>query len=56
MTLTAGVFKAVDGVGQKSDTAQETSSLLLVDLLVVPHTNSDRVGLSNVSERETGTE
>lgn len=51
--LTACVFKAVDGVGQKADTAQETSSLLLVNLLVIPHTDGDGVRFSNVSkERE----
>lgn len=47
-TLTAGVFEAVDGVGEKAYTAQEASPLLLVNLLVVPHTDGDGVRLPNV--------
>lgn len=43
LTLTARVFKAVDSVGQKADTAQEASPLLLVNLLVVPHADCDGV-------------
>lgn len=43
LTLTACVFKAVDGVGQKADTAQEPSPLLLVNLLVIPNADSDGV-------------
>lgn len=49
-TLTAGVFEAVDGVGEKAYTAQEASPLLLVNLLVVPHTDGDGVRLANISE------
>ena len=47
-TLTAGVFEAVDGVGEKAYTAQEAGPLLLVNLLVVPHTDGDGVRLPNV--------
>lgn len=43
LTLTACVFKAVDSVGQKADTAQEPSPLLLVNLLVIPHADGDRI-------------
>lgn len=50
LTLTACVFKAVDSVGQKADTAQEPSPLLLVNLLVIPHADGDRIGLPDVSE------
>lgn len=50
--LTAGVFESVDGVGQEAHTAQKTRALLLVDLLVVPHTDGDRVSLADVSDRE----
>lgn len=42
-TLTACVFKAIDGVGQKADTAQEPGPLLLMNLLVIPHTDSDGI-------------
>lgn len=49
-TLTACVFKAVDRVGQKADTAQEPSPLLLVNLLVIPHTDGDRIRFSDVPE------
>lgn len=47
--LTACVFEAVDGVGQETYTAQKASSLLFVDFLMVPHTNSDGVQLADVS-------
>lgn len=43
LALTACVFKAVDSIGQKADTAQEASSLLLMDLLVIPHADGDGV-------------
>lgn len=39
--LTASVFESVDGVGQETDTAEETCALLFVDLLVVPYTDGD---------------
>lgn len=52
LTLTARVFKAVDSVGQKADTAQEPSPLLLVDFLVIPHADGDRVRFPDVSEGE----
>lgn len=48
--LTACVFESVDGVGQETDTAQKTRSLLFVDLLVVPDTDGDGICLSNVSD------
>lgn len=50
VALTASVFKAVDGVGQEADTPQESSSLLLVDLLVIPHADCDGIRLPDVSE------
>lgn len=50
LTLTARVFKAVDGVGQKADTAQEPSPLLLVNLLVIPHADGDGIRFPDVSE------
>lgn len=43
LTLTACVFKAVDSVGQKADTAQEPGPLLLVNLFVIPHADGDRI-------------
>lgn len=55
-TLTARVFKAVDSVGQEADAAQEASPLLLVNLLVVPHADCDRVGFPDVSEEGGGGE
>lgn len=48
MQLTASVLQTADGVGQQPHTAQEASALLLVDLLVVPHTDGDGVGLPDV--------
>lgn len=48
MVLTASVFQSADGVGEQSHTAQEAGPLLLVDLLVVPHTDGDGVGFPNV--------
>lgn len=50
--LTACVFKAVYSVGQKANTTQESSSLFFMNLLVIPHANSDRVGFSNVSKEK----
>lgn len=50
-TLTAGVYESVDGVGQEADTAQKTSALLFVNLLVVPYTDGDGVCFSNISGR-----
>lgn len=49
-SLTAGVFESADGVGQESHATQETSALLLVDLLMVPYTDSDRVRFPDVSK------
>lgn len=49
LALTACVFKAVDSIGQKADTAQKASSLLLMDLLVIPHADGDGIRFSNVS-------
>lgn len=48
--LTARVFKAVDGVRKKADTAQEPSPLLFMNLLVIPHADSDWIGFPDVSE------
>ena len=48
LRLTAGVFELLYSVGHDADTAQEASALLLVNLLVVPHTDRDRVLLANV--------
>ncbi len=50
MILTARVFQPLDGVGQDFDTAKETGSLLLVYLLVVPHTDGDGVLVANITE------
>lgn len=52
VALTASVFKAVDGVGQEADTPQESSSLLFVDLLVIPHADCDGIRLPDVSEEK----
>lgn len=52
VALTASVFKAVDGVGQEADTPKESSSLLLVDLLVIPHADCDGIRLPDVSEEK----
>lgn len=49
-TLTAGVYESVDGVGQEADTAQKSSTLLFVNLLVVPYTDGDGVRFSNISD------
>lgn len=38
---TASVFQPVDGVGQEANTAQETCTLLFVDLLMVPYADGD---------------
>lgn len=48
-TLTAGVYESVDGVGQEADAAQKTSTLLFVNLLVVPNADGDGVCFSNIS-------
>ena len=45
---TASVFEAVDGVGQEAHTAQEPGPLLLMDLLVVPHTDGDGVRFTDI--------
>lgn len=50
-TLTACVFKAVDRIWEEANTAEEPSSLLLVNLLVIPNTDSDWVRFPNVSEK-----
>lgn len=50
--LTASIFKAVYGVGQEADTPKESSSLLLVDFLVIPHADCDGIRLSDVSEEK----
>ena len=39
--LTASVFESVDCVGQEADTAEETCTLLFVDLLVIPYADGD---------------
>lgn len=52
VALTASVFKAVDSVGQEADTPKETSSLLLVNFLVIPYAYSDGIGLTDVSEKK----
>lgn len=52
LPLTARVFKAVDGVGQEADAAQEAGPLLLVNLLVIPHADCDRVRFPDVSEEQ----
>lgn len=52
VALTASVFKAVDGIGQEADTPQESSSLLFVDLLVIPHADCDGIRLPDVSEEK----
>lgn len=49
--LTAGIFQSADGIGEQPHAAQEASPLLLVDLLVVPHTDGYRVGFPNVPVR-----
>lgn len=49
--LTTSVFKAVDGVWEKPDTAQETSSLLFMNFLVIPHADRYWIRLPNVSEK-----
>lgn len=48
MVLTASVLQSADGVGQQPRTAQEASSLLLVNLLVVPHADGYRIRLPNI--------
>lgn len=52
MSLTARVFKAVDSVGQEADAAQEASPLFLVNLLMVPHADRNRIRFPDVSERK----
>lgn len=55
LQLTASVLETADGVGQQPYAAKEASALLLVDLLVVPHTDGDGIGLPNVPvSGETG--
>lgn len=49
-TLTACVFKAVDRIWEEANTAEESSPLLLVNLLVIPNTDSDRVRFPYISE------
>lgn len=49
--LTASVFQSADGIGEQPHAAQEASPLLLVDLLVVPHTDGYRVSFANVPAR-----
>lgn len=51
LQLTASVLETANGVGQQPNAAQEASALLLVDLLVVPHTDGDGVGLPDVPVR-----
>ena len=50
LVLTASVFQSVDGVGEQAYAAQEPRSLLLVDLLVVPNTDGDGVGFTDVPD------
>lgn len=52
--LTASVLQSADGVGQQPRTAQEASSLLLVNLLVVPHADGDRIRLPNIPANVQG--
>lgn len=49
--LTSSVFELVDGIGHDAYTSQETSALLLVDLLVVPHTDGDGVFVTNIPRK-----
>lgn len=48
MVLTASIFQSADGIGEQPHAAQEASPLLLMDLLVVPHTDGYRVGFPNI--------
>ena len=50
--LTSSVFELVDGIGHDAYTSQEASALLLVDLLVVPHTDSDGVFVTNIPRKK----
>ncbi len=36
--ITSSIFQALNGIGHDSHTSKETSSFLLVNLLVVPNT------------------
>ena len=47
--LTAGVLESVDGCVHDAYTAKEACPLFLVHLLVVPHTDCDRVLVADVS-------
>lgn len=51
LVLTASILQSADGIGEQPHAAQEASTLLLVDLLVVPHTDGYRVGFPNVPVR-----
>ena len=51
--LTAGVLESVDGCVHDAHTAEEPSSLLLVNLLVVPNTDCDRVFMADVPDTIT---
>lgn len=50
MVLTSSIFQSADGVGEQPHTAQEAGSLLLVDLLVVPHADGYRIAFPNISK------
>lgn len=46
---TAGVFKSLNIVAKNANTAEEPSSMLLVDLLVVPHRHCNGIPVTQVS-------
>lgn len=54
LQLTASVLEATDGVGQQTYAAQKSCALFFVDLLMVPHTDGDRVSLPDIPERGEG--
>ena len=46
--LTTGVLELLNGIGLDLDTPQEARPLLLVDFLVIPHTDCDGVFRTNI--------
>lgn len=53
--LTASVFEAIDGIGKKTNTTKKSSTLLLMDLLMIPHADRDGIRLPNIPKRQTTT-
>jgi len=47
--LTACVLEALNCVGHDTNTTQESSALLFVNFLMVPHTDCNAITLANVT-------